>query len=323
MPDSEFDIINHYFKRQRPVRDDVLLGIGDDAALLQVPAGQQLVVAVDTLVAGRHFPEQTSAADIGYKSLAVNLSDLAAMGATPAWATLALTLPSADAAWLQAFADGFFSLADEYSLALVGGDTTRGPLSITVQVHGFVAPGKALQRNAAKPGDAVFVSGVPGEAACALRQQLSGATPAAELLHRLNRPQPRVALGQGLTGLASAAIDVSDGLLADLGHLLSASGCGASLWPDRIPCSPGLKALPAAQVLDCQLNGGDDYELCFTVPVEHHSTIAELQTRYAIPLHAIGVVEADAGLRCIFADGRCETPEVQGYDHFNRRGRHD
>ena len=266
MPDSEFDIIARYFKRQRPERDDVLLGIGDDAALLQVPAGQQLVVAVDTLVAGRHFPEQTSAADIGYKALAVNLSDLAAMGATPAWATLSLTLPAVDGSLVTGICRWIFCLADEYSVALVGGDTTRGPLSVTVQVHGFIEPGKALRRDAANPGDAVFVSGVPGEAACALKQVLQGETPADTLLQRLNRPQPRVSLGQSLVGLASAAIDVSDGLLADLGHLLSASGCGATLWPDQLPSSPALQALPAGQVLDCQLNGGDDYELCFTAP---------------------------------------------------------
>ncbi len=316
MPDSEFDIIARYFLRQRPVRDDVLLGIGDDAALLQVPAGQQLVVAVDTLVAGCHFPEQTSAADIGYKALAVNLSDLAAMGATPAWATLSLTLPTVDTAWLQAFSDGFFSLADEYGLALVGGDTTRGPLSVTVQVHGFIEPGKALRRDAANPGDAVFVSGTPGEAACALKQILLGETPGDSLLQRLNRPQPRVALGRGLVGLASAAIDVSDGLLADLGHLLAASGCGATLWPDRLPCSPALQAVSIEQALDCQLNGGDDYELCFTLPVEHREKLAEMQARHKVPLHEIGVVEARSGLRCIFADGRSEIPDVHGYDHF-------
>lgn len=316
MPDSEFDIIARYFQRQRPGRDDVLLGIGDDAALLKVPVGQQLVVAVDTLVAGRHFPEKTSAADIGYKALAVNLSDLAAMGATPAWATLSLTLPVADTTWLQEFADGFFSLADEYSVALVGGDTTRGPLSVTVQVHGFIEPGKALRRDAANPGDAVFVSGTPGEAACALKQLMLGETPADVLLRRLNRPQPRVALGQGLVGLASAAIDVSDGLLADLGHLLSASDCGATIWPDRMPVSPALQAMPAGQVLDCQLNGGDDYELCFTLPAENHETLMDMQASYGVPFHEVGVVEARAGLRCIYADGRSDVPEVRGYDHF-------
>ncbi len=316
MPDSEFDIIARYFQRQHSVRDDVLLGIGDDAAILQVPAGRQLVVAVDTLIAGRHFPEQTPAADIGYKALAVNLSDLAAMGAAPAWATLSLTLPAADAAWLQAFSDGFFSLADEYGLALVGGDTTRGPLSVTVQVHGFIEPGKGLQRDGAKPGDAVFVSGVPGEASCALRRILSGEMPEAALLQRLNRPQARVALGQGLAGLASAAIDISDGLLADLAHLLKASDCGATLWPERLPGSSALQAMPDGQALDCQLNGGDDYELCFTLPVEHRRKLDELQVRYKVPLHEIGAVEARPGLRCVYADGRSEMPEVHGYDHF-------
>ena len=322
MPDSEFDIIARYFVRQTPARGDVLLGIGDDAALLQVPAEQQLVVAVDTLVAGRHFPDQTSAADIGYKALAVNLSDLAAMGATPAWATLSLTLPAVDAAWLQAFADGFFSLADEYAVALVGGDTTRGPLSVTVQVHGFVEPGKALRRDAANPGDAVFVSGAPGEAACALKQMLLGETPEDALLQRLNRPQPRVALGRGLAGLASAAIDVSDGLLADLGHLLAASRCGATLWPDRLPCSPALQTAYPERALDFQLNGGDDYELCFTLPVDHRETLAAVQALHNVPVHEIGVVEIQTGLRCVYADGRSEIPDVHGYDHF-RGAEHD
>jgi thiamine-monophosphate kinase len=316
MPDSEFDIITRYFQRRQPSREDVLLGIGDDAALVKVPAGQQLAVAVDTLVAGRHFPDQTSAADIGYKALAVNLSDLAAMGAAPAWATLSLTLPAVDGAWLQGFADGFFALADEYAVALVGGDTTRGPLSVTVQVQGFIEPGKALRRDAANPGDAVFVSGVPGEAACALKQMQLGEMPAETLLQRLNRPQPRVTLGKSLVGLASAAIDVSDGLLADLGHLLLASGCGATLWPDRLPSSPALQALPAGQVLDCQLNGGDDYELCFTVPAEHRQTLTDMRAGYSVQLHEIGRVEAAAGLRCIYADGRSEVPDVHGYDHF-------
>ncbi len=316
MPDSEFDIIERYFQRAQPTRDDVLLGIGDDAALLQVPAGKQLVVAVDTLVAGRHFPEQTSAEDIGYKALAVNLSDLAAMGATPAWATLSLTLPALDASWLQAFSSGFFQLADEYAVTLVGGDTTCGPLSITVQVHGFVEPGKALRRDSARPGDAVYVSGIPGEAACALQTLLSGETPEATALERLNRPQPRVALGQDLAGLASAAIDISDGLLADLGHLLTASGCGATLWPERLPRSPVLQSVPDAQARSCQLNGGDDYELCFTLPNDKRSALAAVQEKHAVTLHEIGELEAQSGLRCVYADNRSEPPEVRGYDHF-------
>jgi thiamine-monophosphate kinase len=163
----------------------------------------------------------------------------------------------------------------------------------------------------------VFVSGTPGVAACALKQVMLGETPADALLQRLNRPQPRVALGKSLLGLASAAIDVSDGLLADLGHLLSASGCGATLWPDRLPSLPALQVLPAGQVLDCQLNGGDDYELCFTLPVEHREMLADIQARHAaVQLHEIGVVEAAAGLRCIYADGRSEVPDVHGYDHF-------
>jgi thiamine monophosphate kinase len=215
---SEFDLIARYFSGRGARRDDVLLGIGDDAALLTVPAGRQLAAAVDTLVAGRHFPAHTGAFDIGWKALAVNLSDLAAMGATPAWATLSLTLPAVDEAWLQAFADGFFALADTHHVALVGGDTTRGPLSITVQAHGHVAPGAALRRDAAAPGQALFVSGTLGDAACALRQLQAGDAVDTFVLQRLNRPEPRVTLGESLAGVAAAAIDISDGTVADFGY---------------------------------------------------------------------------------------------------------
>lgn len=312
---SEFDIIERYFSRS-VTRDDVVLGVGDDAALLNVPAGQQLVVAVDTLVAGRHFPDDSAAFDIGWKALAVNLSDLAAMGATPAWATLALTLPAADLDWLREFAEGFYQLADAHQVALVGGDTTRGPLSVTVQVQGHVAAAKALRRDAAAPGDALMVSGSLGDAACALGQLQRGETVAAELLQRLNRPQPRVSLGQALVGMATAAIDVSDGLLADLGHVLAASGCGATLWPERLPTSGALQQLPYEQRLACQYHGGDDYELCFTVPAEHYAELQALRQREPLPLTEIGVIEAEPGVRCQFRDGRVERPPQRGFDHF-------
>ncbi|MGD8936357.1 MAG: thiamine-phosphate kinase, partial [Thiogranum sp.] len=269
---SEFDIIARFFTRQGAYRDDVVLGVGDDAALLKVPKDRQLVLAVDTLVAGRHFPDDTAAFDIGWKALAVNLSDFAAMGATPAWATLSLTMPAVDKDWLQAFADGFYSLADQYQVALVGGDTTRGPLSVSVQLQGYIEPGKVLRRDAAKPGQALFVSGTLGDAACALHQLQSGAVDAF-VFERLNRPEPRVALGQLLGGVAAAAIDVSDGLLADLGHILEASRCGATLYPERLPASSALQNLPAGEVLEYQCNGGDDYELCFSVAPERRAQL--------------------------------------------------
>jgi thiamine-monophosphate kinase len=319
---SEFDIIARYFTAKGPCRDDVVLGVGDDAALLVVPAGRQLVVAVDTLVAGRHFPTHTGAFDIGWKALAVNLSDLAAMGATPAWATLSLTMPAVDEAWLQAFADGFFALADEYGVALVGGDTTRGPLSITVQLQGYIQPGKALRRDAAAPGQTLFVSGTLGDAACALQQLKAGGAADAFALARLNRPEPRVALGELLAGVAAAAIDISDGLLADLGHILDASHCGATLWPERLPASVTLQSLPPEQRQAYQFSGGDDYELCFSVAPARRGELEALLQRHAITVAEIGVLEARPGLRCRYADGRIVTSARHGFDHF-RAGDHD
>jgi len=312
---SEFDIIARFFTRQGAYRDDVVLGVGDDAALLKVPKDRQLVLAVDTLVAGRHFPEDTAAFDIGWKALAVNLSDFAAMGATPAWATLSLTMPAVDKDWLQAFADGFYSLADQYQVALVGGDTTRGPLSVSVQLQGYIEPGKVLRRDAAKPGQALFVSGTLGDAACALHQLQSGAVDAF-VFERLNRPEPRVALGQLLGGVAAAAIDVSDGLLADLGHILEASRCGATLYPERLPASSALQNLPAGEVLEYQCNGGDDYELCFSVAPERRAQLDALLQQQGLSVAEIGVIDAQPGLRCKLPDGRIITPAIHGFDHF-------
>jgi thiamine-monophosphate kinase len=270
---SEFDIIERYFRRHTTQRDDVVLGIGDDAALLQVPADRQLVVAMDTLVAGRHFPPQTTAFDVGWKALAVNLSDLAAMGASPAWATLSLTMPAADEVWLEGFARGFFQLAERYQVELVGGDTTRGPLSVTVQLHGLVERGKALRRAAARAGQKLFVTGTLGDAACALQALQADGKTNPDLLQRLNRPEPRVDFGLALAGVGAAAIDISDGLLADLGHILDASCCGATLWVDRLPRSPALDSIQDAEALACQLYGGDDYELCFSVDAEQAEQI--------------------------------------------------
>lgn len=312
---SEFELIDRFFTRAA-MRDDVVLGVGDDAALLRVPARRELAVAVDTLVAGRHFPHHTDPFDIGFKSLAVNLSDLAAMGASPAWATLALTLPEADESWLESFAAGFFSLADEYRVSLVGGDCTRGPLSITVQVHGLSEPGKALRRDAAKPGEKIFVTGSLGDAAYALRQLRQGVAPDHRLLQRLNRPQPRVAMGERLCGLASAAIDISDGLLADLGHVVQASGCGATLWVDRLPRSDSLRRQENGDVLSCQLNGGDDYELCFTADAQKADEVLKIAAQLNIPVTETGIIEAQAGIRCRYSNGDvCNVP-VGGFDHF-------
>ncbi|HHH43446.1 MAG TPA: thiamine-phosphate kinase [Gammaproteobacteria bacterium] len=313
---SEFDIIERYFRRQAVQRDDVVLGIGDDAAVLQVPADRQLVVAMDTLVAGRHFPPQTAAFDIGWKALAVNLSDLAAMGARPTWATLSLTLPAVDEDWLEGFASGFFQLAGQYQVALVGGDTTRGPLSVTVQVHGLVASGKALRRAGARAGQRLFVTGTLGDAACALQALSAGHSVAPDRLRRLNRPEPRVEFGLVLAETGAAVIDISDGLLADLGHLLDASHCGATVWIDRLPAAPGGEAGTPPGVLDCQLQGGDDYELCFSVDAGQVETLTRSARRLQVPLTEIGVIETQPGIRCRHEDGSLYTPSGTGFDHF-------
>jgi thiamine-monophosphate kinase len=317
---SEFQIIERYFNQFGPLREDVVLGIGDDAAILEVPVGRQLVVAIDTLVAGRHFPEQSSAFDIGYKSLAVNLSDLAAMGAGPAWATLSLTLPHADEQWLAAFAQGFFHLAARYQMDLVGGDTTRGPLSITVQVSGLVKSGKALRRDSARPGQRLFVTGTPGDAAYALQQLEGGGTGHPELLKRLHRPEPRVDFGLALCDLGAAVVDVSDGLLADLEHIVSASHCGATVWVDRLPRSRPLQALAADDVLDCQLQGGDDYELCFALDAGKADKMQKMAERQRLRVTEIGVIEQRPGVRCKRDNGAIYCPRRRGYDHFLNDG---
>jgi thiamine-monophosphate kinase len=291
-------------------RRDITLGIGDDGAVLRVPRGRELVVVMDTMVEGVHFPRGTAAADVGWKALAVNLSDLAAMGAEPAWATLALTLPKPDATWVRAFARGFAALAKRHGVALVGGDTTRGPLTITVQAHGFVPPRRALRRDGAKSGDAIFVSGTLGDAAAGL------ANPGNKVLRaRLDRPTPRVALGLALRGLASAAIDVSDGLAADLGHVLDASGVGATLELDALPGSAALRAaVPDAKARRAlQLGGGDDYELCFTVSSRRVAQIAAIARKLRLPLTRIGTIERMRGLR----DAARRTLPRSGYSHFS------
>ena len=320
---GEFDLIER-IRRRVVARDDVVLGIGDDAALLAVPAGLQLVVAMDALNAGVHFPLDTRPADIGWKALAVNLSDLAAMGATPAWCTLSLSMPASDAEWLDGFLDGFTELAALHRVALVGGDTTRGPLSICVTAHGFVEPGRALRRDAARAGDDVWISGTPGDAAAALA--LLGHAPLPDgfmpeaaardaLRARLDRPQPRVPLGRALGGLAHAAIDVSDGLLADLGHLAAASGVRIEVDLDALPASPSLAAAPDDWRLRWQATGGDDYELCITGPVSMRDAIAARVAEHVTSFTRIGRVVAGSGV-VARRDGHEFPPGRGGYEHF-------
>jgi thiamine-monophosphate kinase len=319
-PPGEFDLIAR-IRARAGARDDVLLGIGDDAALLRVPAGMVLAVSSDTLVAGRHFPEDSAPADIGWKALAVNLSDLAAMGATPAWATLALTLPEADADWLDGFLDGWCELADAHGIALVGGDTTRGPLSVGVTVHGFVAAGAALRRDGAGANDDVWVTGTLGDAAGALRQWRAGGLQSAKLRYRLDRPTPRVDVGLALRGLASAAIDLSDGLAADLGHVLARSGVGAQLDLGRLPTSRTLADhFPdEAARWRLQLGGGDDYELCFTAPAAQALAIEQALAACDAGAMVVGRITREPGLVLLQPDGAPFALDGAGYDHFAPR----
>ncbi|PBJ83774.1 thiamine-phosphate kinase [Lysobacteraceae bacterium NML93-0399] len=314
---GEFDLIDRIRARVL-ARADVALGIGDDAALLQPPLGRQLVVAMDTLNSGVHFPPATAPADIGWKALAVNLSDLAAMGALPAWCTLSLSMPEPDPVWVDAFLDGFDALARAHDVALVGGDTTRGPLSVCVTAFGLVAPGAALRRNGAQAGDDIWISGTPGDAAAALAQWSDGGTRDPVLRARLDRPTPRVELGLALAGHAHAAIDVSDGLLADLGHVCRASGVGAMLDIDAVPVSAALRNavddVHARRAL--QASGGDDYELCFTAPVSARDAIVAAGAASATPVARIGRMIEGAGIAVSTGEGAPWSPARAGWDHF-------
>jgi thiamine-monophosphate kinase len=313
---AEFDLIQRYFTQLTASREDTRLGIGDDCALLSVPAGYELATSTDTLVAGVHFFNDVAADSLGHKSLAVNLSDLAAMGADAAWVTLALTLDRTDPAWLQGFCRGFAALAAEFNVQLVGGDTTQGPLSICITAFGLVPVGQALKRSAAKVGDLVCVTGQLGDAALALRA-LQGEPRAEpflrELRHRLERPQPRLAAGQALRGLAHAAIDLSDGLISDLGHILKQSGVGATLQLAELPLSPQLRRYcQSDDSFALPLAGGDDYELCVTLPP---AKFAEAQ--HAISdLTIIGQIDAKSGMRLQRQDGSLLEQPLSGYEHF-------
>jgi thiamine-monophosphate kinase len=314
---SEFDLIAKYFTRPAS-RGDVLLSVGDDAAVLYVPANRRLVAAVDTIVEGVHFPVGTDPVAIGHRALAVNLSDMAAMGAEPTWITLSLSLPEHDAQWLAGFAAGLYKIADRYNVALVGGDTVRGPLSITIQVLGLVETDRCLTRAGAKPGDVIFVSGVPGEAAAgldAIMRPLAKSAATELLIERFLWPEPRVHLGRALRLIASAAIDVSDGLLADLGHICAMSGCGARLDLESLPISKAMRATFNADESErLSLSGGDDYELLFTVPPERTLEVGTA-TASGIRCTAIGRMIEGAGVSC-FRAGQPVAIARRGYDHF-------
>lgn len=315
---NEFELISRYFARRET--SGTLLGIGDDAAVLSLTRGRQLVAAIDTLVEGTHFLAGTPPDALGHKALAVNLSDLAAMGATPRWSLLALTLPAPIEAWLRDFAQGFFRLADAHGVALVGGDTTRGPLSISVQVLGEVLPGGFLTRGGAQTDDAVYVTGTLGDAAIGLRSLRADAgEPGPELLamrRRLTHPTPRVEFGQALVGVATAAIDLSDGLAGDLGHILAASRVGAILDLAALPLSDPVRAAVVAGGWDPVLRGGDDYELCFTAPAASNEEIGSLAAKADVRVTRIGIITAQRDLRARREDGVLESLIPRGFDHF-------
>lgn len=314
MAAGEFDLIAR-IRARAGTRDDIVLGIGDDAALLAPPPGRQLVVTADTLNAGVHFPAGTAPADIGWKALAVNLSDLASMGAEPAWCTLSLSLPQSDTVWIDGFLDGFLALAGEHGIVLVGGDTTRGPLSVSVTAMGFVDAGRALRRDGARVGDDVWITGTLGDAAGALA--LLERDPAHALRTRLDRPTPRVRAGLALVGLANACVDVSDGLLADLGHIASRSGVAAQVEVDALPVSEALRAaFDEATRTAMQASGGDDYELCFTAPGAARASIESLSSQLDLRITRIGRMVAGEGVQALRADGRPWSSARRGYDHF-------
>lgn len=303
---AEFSIIEQYFTRPFTQQDDI--GIGDDSAILTPPTNQQLVICTDTLVAGRHFPLETSAHAVGWKSVAVNLSDIAAMGAKPHSILLALSLPNIDHDWLQGFSQGLFDCCDRFDVALIGGDTTQSPhLTITVTALGYIESGQAICRSGAQAGDYIVVSGQVGDAAYGL-QHLGEA-----LQSRLDYPTPRCELGQTLKGLASSMIDVSDGLAQDLGHILKASNVGAKIFLDQLPLDPALQALPNQQKWQYALAGGDDYELCFTISPQNYEKL--LQQQLNVNITMIGLITQATDL--IFEhDGQNHPVHFHGYQHF-------
>lgn len=314
----EFDLIARHFTRATP---GAVLGVGDDCALLAPSPGMQLAVSTDMLLEGRHFSPQDSPAGLGHKSLAVNLSDLAAMGATPRWATLAIALPEANDAWLTAFARGFFRMADQHGIELVGGDTTRGALTLSITVIGEVPPGLALRRDGAQAGDDVWVSGTLGAAAMALAYRqgrlFMEQIDAAKVLPALYLPTPRIELGIALRGIASSAIDISDGLLGDLGHILERSQVGAVVEFAALPTLPVAQTYLHENVArDCVLAGGDDYELCFTAPAARRDAVQAAAESAGVAVTRIGGITAESGLTVIDADGQPIPIDHTGYDHF-------
>ncbi|KAA8726227.1 thiamine-phosphate kinase [Ewingella americana] len=320
---GEFDLIARYFNRYRTARRDVQLGIGDDCALLTVAEKQLLAVSTDTLVEGIHFLKTIDPADLGYKALAVNLSDLAAMGADPAWVSLALTLPEVNTEWLEAFSDSLFEQLNYYGMQLIGGDTTRGPLSMTLTIQGLIPVDRALTRGGASVGDWIFVTGSLGDSAAGLALLLDQLTvDNAEhrdtLLQRHLRPTPRILQGQALRGLATSAIDISDGLISDLKHVLTASGCGARIDLDALPLSEALLgSVEGDQALKWALTGGEDYELCFTVPEINRGALDVALSHLGVDFTCVGQMAPLSEGITFLRSGEPVELDWQGFDHFS------
>jgi len=329
MAGSEFQLIQSYFSEpEQAVRSDLILGIGDDCAIVAPRQQSHLAFSIDTLISGVHFPHNTTAEAIAYKALAVNLSDLAAMGAEPAWFTLSLTLPGNEQwhgkyreQWLKSFSQSLFTLAGEHNIQLIGGDTTHGGLAVTIQVCGYLEPGKGLKRSGAQAGDIIAVTGELGAAAMGLDIALGQNNThhsclsdydKQQALQALNYPQARIKEGLYLKHIAHSALDLSDGLLSDLGHIMAASDVGAMLQLEQLPLANALSCLEQYQSWEKALTGGDDYELCFTLAEKHW---AELKQQFPHCV-AIGYVTAEKGLRLVQSDGEEYTIKAKGYDHF-------
>jgi thiamine-monophosphate kinase len=316
---SESQLIERFFRDLGASRNDTVLGIGDDAALLRVPEGCELALTTDALIEGVHFLPGAPARALGHRALAVNLSDIAAMGAAPSWALLSLNLPAADDAWLSEFAAGFGALARSHAVALVGGNLSRGALSITVELAGLVPAGQALRRSGARAGDGLYLSGSVGDAACGLKvlrgEAAGSAAAAAWLQHRFEFPTPRVALGQALRGIASACIDVSDGVCIDASRLLAASGCAATVEIERLPLSEALRQVLGADAWRSALSGGEDYELCFAAPPDQAGALAAIARQTGQAVTRIGSLHHGSGLALQMAASVMQF-SASGFDHF-------
>lgn len=317
---NEFSLIDTYFKKETLTRHDVILGIGDDAACLRVPANHDLLVSTDTLVVGVHFQDNCDPWDIAWKAVMVNVSDMAAMAATPCWVSLALTLPSLDQNWLQRFSAGLHAALKKYNIALIGGDTTKGSLSLTMTIHGMTPTGKAIRRDTAKAGDTIWVSGELGAAACAVALMHSK-TPmddacCAILMDKLNHPVPRIDLLPLIRDYASAAIDISDGLCADLNHICQSSNLGATLNQEAIPIYALVQEVKNATALDFALYGGDDYELCFTIAPTRLKSFKQKLKESNQHCFQIGEMEIARGLRLVDRHSVISPLAAKGYTHF-------